>query len=69
MAWATITGTTDASGQLSEAFNANSQAGSYTVTATFSGASTPASFALTNLAGPANSVVVVSGTPKNRPGR
>ena len=46
----TISGTTNSSGQLSEAITANSQAGSYSVTASTSGVSTPAAFSLTNTA-------------------
>ena len=45
---ATISGTTNASGQVSETFTANSTPGSYAVAASVSGISTPASFAMTN---------------------
>src|SRR5439155_480412 len=61
----TITATTNGSGQLSEAFTANTHAGAYTVTATFTGAPTPASFSLTNTAGAAASIVVASGSPQS----
>jgi hypothetical protein len=47
------------------AFTANGTAGSYTVTATVAGVSTPASFAMTNLAGPAASVTATAGTPQS----
>lgn len=44
---------------------ANMVAGSYVVTATAVGATTSATFALTNSAGPAASAVAMSGTPQN----
>ena len=42
-----ITGTTDASGELSETFMANTVAGAYSVTASVAGVNTLASFSLT----------------------
>jgi protocatechuate 3,4-dioxygenase beta subunit len=55
-------GTTDASGLITTGtFVANSIGGSYQVTATVSGVATPASFGLSNTAGPASTVSVVSG--------
>jgi hypothetical protein len=63
---ATDTETTNASGvATSQIFTAGTVAGSYTVTATTSGATTPASFALTNNAGAPNAIAVFSGTPQN----
>src|SRR5262249_26423027 len=53
---ASISGTTDANGQVSEAFTANTQAGSYTVTAADAG-SDSVSFSLTNDPGPASKLV------------
>jgi len=44
------------------AFTANSTVGSYTVTAAVTGVSTPASFALTNLAGPPASITATAGS-------
>ena len=61
----TITGTTNASGQLPETFTANTHAGSYTVNATVGGVATPATFSLTNTAGAAASIVVASGSPQS----
>ena len=52
----TITATTDANGQLSESFTANANGGNYSVTAAVNGVNAPASFILTNLAGPAGTV-------------
>ena len=49
----TITASTNASGQASEVFTANTTAASYTVTAAVSGVGAPASFSLTNTAGAA----------------
>src|SRR5262249_15007373 len=43
---------------------AGSTAGSYNVTATVSGVTAPATFNLTNMPGPPQSVVVASGTPQ-----
>ena len=53
------------SGQLSEALTADTHAGAYTVTASFTGAPSPASFSLTNTAGTANSIAVTSGSPQS----
>ena len=61
----TITATTNAVGQLSEAITANTHAGVYTVNASFPGAITPAVFNLTNAAGAASSIVIASGSPQN----
>ncbi len=47
------------------ALTANTLAGSYTVTATVSGVSSSASFALTNTAGTAASVTATTGTPQS----
>jgi hypothetical protein len=57
----TITGTTDANGQVSETFTANTRAGTYSVTASAAGASTPAKFSLTNDPGPAATITATSG--------
>jgi hypothetical protein len=63
---ATDTETTNSSGvATSQTFSAGTVAGSYTVTATTSGATTPASFNLTNNAGSPNSITVYSGTPQS----
>lgn len=57
---------TNASGiATAPAFFANIIAGSYTVTATTSGAITPASYALTNNPGPASSVTATAGTSQS----
>ena len=56
-----IGGTTNAIGQLTESFTANTVAGTYSVTATVSGVSTPASFSLTNTAGAASIISVTAG--------
>ncbi len=61
----TITGTTNASGQVSEPFTANSVAGSYNVTAAVAGQVTPASFSLTNTPGAPASATVVSGSSQS----
>ncbi len=62
----TITATTNSSGIASSGtFTANSAAGSYNVNATVNGISTPATFALTNLAGTAGSIVATGGTPQS----
>jgi len=59
----TTTVTTDSNGVAkAPAFTANSVAGSFTVTASVTGVSSPGSFRLTNLAGPAAKVVAVIGT-------
>jgi hypothetical protein len=47
------------------ALTANGQAGSYTVTASVAGVTTPASFSLTNLAGPPAGVTATGGTPQS----
>jgi len=58
----TDTETTNASGvAMSTAFTAGTKAGAYNVTASTSGASTPASFGLTNNAGPAASLAISGG--------
>ena len=53
-----ITGTT---GEVSVPVTANTVSGAYTVTASVSGVSTPASFSLTNTAGASKTITVVSG--------
>ena len=60
-----ISGMTNASGQLSESFTANSHAGSYAISASTIGASTPASFSLTNTASTAVSIVATSGSTQS----
>ena len=60
-----IGGVTNASGQLSESFTANTIAGNYVVTASTSGVSTPASFSLSNTPGAANSISVTSGASQS----
>jgi hypothetical protein len=66
---ATATATTGSNGQAtSPAFTANSTAGAYSVTASVSGATTPASFSLTNTSpslAAGNYVFWLSGTDKN----
>ena len=62
---ATITGTTNASGQASESFTANTKAGAYSVSVATSGVSTPAKFSLTNAVGASASITAASGTPQN----
>jgi hypothetical protein len=58
---------TNASGRATApSFTANTTAGSYSVAAA-SGALTPASFSLTNLAGPPTSIVATAGTPQAAP--
>ncbi|HZL21391.1 MAG TPA: Ig-like domain-containing protein, partial [Polyangia bacterium] len=57
--------TTGSSGQASVTATANTVAGSYTVNATAPGVATPAGYALTNLAGAASLVTLVSGSPQN----
>jgi len=54
--------TTNAQGIAGPAFTANTKAGSYAVTASVSGAATPASFSLINTPGAAASVVATAGT-------
>jgi len=64
----TVTVTTDATGTATApTFTADSIAGSYNVNATVIGATTPASFALTNLAGPPASILATAGTPQHAP--
>ena len=61
----TETDTTNASGvATSTAFTANTTAGAYAVTASVAGASTPASFSLTNTAEAPASITATSGTPQ-----
>lgn len=63
---ATDTETTNSSGvATSQVFTANTTVGAYTVTAAATGASTPASFGLTNAAGAAANLKATSGTPQN----
>jgi hypothetical protein len=50
---------------IAPALTANSQAGSYTVTAAVAGVGTPASFSLTNLAGMPSSITAMAGTPQS----
>jgi hypothetical protein len=58
--------TTNGSGvATAPALTANGQAGGYTVTASVSGISTPASFSLTNLVGSPASVTATAGTPQS----
>ncbi len=57
--------TTNASGQASVTATANTVAGSYSVSATAPSVATPAAFALTNLAGAASLVTLVSGSPQS----
>src|ERR1019366_4206898 len=61
----TIIPSPDANGQVSKPFTADTHSGGYTVTASVSGVSTPASFALTNTPGAANSIVTTSGAPQS----
>jgi Ca2+-binding RTX toxin-like protein len=56
----TISATTAANGQLSEAFTADTGAGTYVVTASISGSTT--SFTLTNIAGAPTTITVTSGS-------
>ena len=56
--------TTNAAGQASVTATANTVAGSYSLNATAPGVATPAAYALTNLAGPASLVTLVSGSPQ-----
>ena len=60
-----ISGTTNASGQISETLTANTRSGSFSVIASTSGANTPASFSLTNAASAATSIVTASGSPQS----
>ena len=62
----TTTAMTNASGIASSpTFSANSKVGTYTVTASVSGASSPANFALTNTVGLPATITVTSGTPQS----
>jgi hypothetical protein len=58
----TSTSTTGANGQTSDAITANTLAGTYSVTASTPGASTPATFTETNVAGAAANIVVTAGS-------
>ena len=58
----TATVTTDANGNASPTFTANTIAGTYMVTASATGATAPASFGLTNTAGAAASITAAIGT-------
>ncbi len=65
---ATLTGTpatTDGTGQASVTATAGTVAGAYNVTATVSGVGTPASFALTNLAGVPAAIAISSGATQS----
>ena len=61
----TIIGTTNASGQVSETYTANTHSGAYSVTASVNGTSPTTSFLLTNAAGAAVSIAAASGTPQS----
>jgi hypothetical protein len=62
----TITSTTGSNGVATAAvFTANATVGAYTVHATASGVATPASFSLTNTAGPPASITATAGTPQS----
>ncbi len=56
---------TNAAGQTQVTATANTTAGTFTVTATVAGVATGAGFTLTNTAGSAASIAVVSGTPQS----
>ena len=58
---ATISGATNAAGQLSQAVTANTVSGAYTVAATTTGVAAPANFALTNTAGAAANAILTGG--------
>ncbi len=61
-----VTATTNALGVASApAFTANTTLGPYTVTASVSGVSTPASYSLTNTVGAAASITATAGTPQS----
>jgi len=65
---ATETDITNASGvATSSAFTANATTGPYVVTASATGATAPASFSLTNIAGAAATITATGGTPQNAP--
>jgi protocatechuate 3,4-dioxygenase beta subunit len=59
------TAVTDGSGVASVTATANTIAGSYSVTASVVGVVTPASFSLTNTAGPPANIAATSGTPQS----
>jgi len=59
------TATTDAKGLASVTATANATAGSYSVVAGVNGVGKPVSFALTNTAGPAATIVAIGGTPQS----
>jgi Ca2+-binding RTX toxin-like protein len=61
------TATTGANGQASVTATADTIAGNYTVTASVTGVTTPASFSLTNTPGAPASVAVVSGSGQSAP--
>jgi hypothetical protein len=61
----TTAAVTDSNGETSVTAQANTVAGTYTVSASVTGVPTPASFSLTNIAGTPASLAVVSGTPQN----
>ena len=60
-----LTPVTDANGKVSVVALAGTQAGTYAVPATVPGVTTPASFALTNIAGPAATLAVIQGNDQN----
>ena|GEM_PF-1349164 len=62
---AAATAITDASGQVSMAATANTVAGSYSITAAVVGVATPASFALTNLAGAPATLTLLAPTTRS----
>jgi Bacterial Ig-like domain (group 1) len=63
---ATATATTNASGiAIAPALTANSQTGTYSVTASATGVATTASFSLTNLAQTPSSITATAGTPQS----
>src|SRR5262249_42623545 len=64
---ATITATTGSSGQASASFTANTQAGSYSVTASVAGVGTPASFSLANVAGAPAAITATGGNNQTPP--
>lgn len=59
------TATTNAQGQVSVPATANATAGTYNVTASVTGVTTPATFVLTNTPGAPASITVVSGSPQS----
>ncbi|HXR96815.1 MAG TPA: choice-of-anchor D domain-containing protein [Terriglobales bacterium] len=59
------TAVTSANGVASVTATANTVAGAYSVTATVSGITTPATFALSNTAGPAAALTITGGTPQS----